>query len=128
MRLSERLWAALLLRCPNCRQGRLFESWFRMREYCPSCGLAFYRESGYYVGSIYINYGATVAAVIAAVLLFRRIPERFELVFFLFVALLSSLAFFRHSRSLWLAIDYWVSPWEPGERTANPLSASRRRR
>jgi hypothetical protein len=87
-----------------------------MNQRCPYCGLAFYRESGYYVGSIYINYGATVAVVLVSFFLFQSVPERFELPFFLLVALFSSLAFFRHSRSVWIAIDYWISPWKPAER------------
>ena len=90
-----------------------------MRECCSHCGLAFYRESGYYVGSIYINYAATVAVVAVSFFLFQAVPEQFQLVFFLLLALFSSLAFFRHSRSLWIAIDYWISPWKPAEPAAD---------
>ena len=113
MDLPERMLAFLLLRCPSCRRGGLFDSWFRMKEYCTSCGLPFYRESGYYVGAIYINYGITVVVVALSVFLFQAVPERFELAFFLLLAVISSLAFFPHSRSLWIAIDYWISPWKP---------------
>src|SRR5262245_36158881 len=115
MRFRSRIGAFLLLRCPRCQVGRLFHSWFRMNQRCARCGLAFYRESGYYVGSIYINYAATVAVVLASFFLFQSVPEQFELPFFLLVALITSLAFFRHSRSLWIAIDYWISPWKPAE-------------
>jgi hypothetical protein len=99
-----------------------------MNQRCSCCGLAFYRESGYYVGSIYINYAATVAVVLASVFLFQSVPERFQLPFFLLVALLTSLAFFRHSRSLWIAIDYWISPWKPAEFGADsrPAASSHR--
>src|SRR5262245_43060010 len=115
MRFRSRIEAFLLLRCPSCQKGRLFDSWFRMNQRCAHCGLAFYRESGYYVGSIYINYAATVAVVLASFFFFQSVPEQFQLPFFLFVALFTSLAFFRHSRSLWIAIDYWISPWKPAE-------------
>ena len=125
MRLRSRIGAFLLLRCPNCQQGRLFGSWFRMNERCSYCGLAFYRESGYYVGSIYINYAGTVAVLAVAFLLFfRAVPEQFELMFFLLVALVSSLVLFRHSRSLWIAIDYWISPWKPAEPTSDVPSVN----
>jgi uncharacterized protein (DUF983 family) len=124
MGLSERAFAFLLLRCPNCRRGRLFDSWFRMKERCACCGLSFYRESGYYVGAIYINYGVTVVVVAVSVFLFQAVPERFELAFFLLLAVISSLALFPHSRSLWIAIDYWISPWKPvGPRPEQSLNA-----
>ena len=87
-----------------------------MNRVCSKCGLEFYRESGYYVGSIYINYGATVAVVIISFLLFQSVPDRYQFPFFLLIALFSSLAFFRHSRSLWITLDYWISPWKPADR------------
>src|SRR5262245_48820757 len=114
MRTPGRLRAFLLLRCPNCRRGRLFDSWLRwikMNTQCSVCGLTFYPESGYFVGSIYINYGATVAVVILSFFVFQAVPERFQLLFFSGIAALTSLAFFRHSRSLWITIDYWINPW-----------------
>jgi len=86
-----------------------------MNDHCSCCGLAFYPESGYFVGSIYINYGSTVAVVILCLLLFRDVPERFQLLFFSCLAAFTSLAFFRHSRSLWITIDYWINPWQPPE-------------
>jgi uncharacterized protein (DUF983 family) len=116
MRTPGRFWSFLFLRCPNCRRGRLFNSWIRwieMNDRCSSCGLAFYPESGYFVGSIYINYGATVAVVIVSLLFVRDVPERFQLLFFSCLAAFTSLLFFRHSRSLWITIDYWINPWKP---------------
>jgi hypothetical protein len=76
------------------------------------------------VGSIYINYAGTVAVVAVAFFLFQSVPERFELAFFLLVALFSSLVLYRHSRSLWIAIDYWISPWKPAEPTSDVLSVN----
>jgi hypothetical protein len=41
-------WRAERLRCPNCGGGPLFRSWFRMRPYCPACGLPLERgDQGY---------------------------------------------------------------------------------
>jgi len=127
-RLPGRFWAFLFLRCPNCRQGRLFNSWIRwieMNTKCPGCGLAFYPEAGYFVGSIYINYGATVAVVIVSLLVVRDIPERFQLIFFSCLAALTSLAFFRHSRSLWITVDYWINPWKPVQEPGEENSVDR---
>jgi len=93
-----------------------------MNDQCLNCGLNFYPESGYFVGSIYINYGATVAVVIASIFVFHAVPERFELLFFSGIAALTSLAFFRHSRSLWITIDYWINPWNELESDASQRS------
>ncbi len=51
---------AVQLRCPRCGSGPLFRGWFRMHEACPHCGFSYTREPGFYLGSIYLNYGATV--------------------------------------------------------------------
>lgn len=47
---------ALLLRCPVCGGGGLFEHWFKIREQCPTCKYVFARgESGYQLGSMAID-------------------------------------------------------------------------
>jgi hypothetical protein len=86
-----------------------------MNDHCSCCGLTFYPEGGYYLGSIYVNYGATVAILLIAFFVFRAIPERYELVFFSCLAALVSFGLFRHSRSLWLTIDFSINPWKPPE-------------
>ena len=60
------LGRTMRLRCPQCGQGRLFSGWFRMPRQCESCGLKFEREPGYFLGSIYFNYGVTAAIVTVA--------------------------------------------------------------
>src|SRR6266705_7122554 len=50
----------LCLRCPRCGARSLFRTWFAMHERCAVCGLRFEREQGYFLGAMYINYGATV--------------------------------------------------------------------
>ena len=50
------LGRALLLRCPNCGERGIFESWFRQKDRCPRCGLPFTRgEQGYIVGAYMFN-------------------------------------------------------------------------
>ncbi len=65
------LYRAWRLRCPRCGCERLFKSPFRMHEACAHCQLRYEREPGYFLGSIYINYGLTaVLATIAYFVLF----------------------------------------------------------
>src|SRR5690606_8923938 len=54
-------WGTLLRRgltkkCPRCGGGRLYDGWFRMKERCPTCGLLFEREPGFFVGAYLINF------------------------------------------------------------------------
>ena len=94
---------ALRLRCPRCGKGKLFQGWFRMRPRCAQCGLRIERPAGYYLGSIYINYGATAWLTTISFMvgrLYFQIPARilgwglgaFCLIFPMF--------FFRYSRAL----------------------------
>ncbi|HXW98087.1 MAG TPA: DUF983 domain-containing protein [Gemmatimonadales bacterium] len=49
------LWA-LFLRCPNCGGRPLFDSWLRIKDRCPRCGLRTERgEEGYQVGAYMFN-------------------------------------------------------------------------
>ncbi len=86
-----------------------------MNDYCPYCGLAFYPEAGYYTGSIYVNYAGTVIVMLVSLFVFKAVPEQFELAFFSSLAAFCALAFFKHSRSLWITIDFWINPWKPDE-------------
>ena len=63
---------ALRLRCPFCGQGKLFRGWFAMHQQCEACGKSFEREPGFFLGSIYFNYGLTslIVAIAYPMLLF----------------------------------------------------------
>ncbi len=84
-----------------------------MRESCRECGLPFHREPGFYLGSIYVNYGLTAVLVTGGyfALYFSRVvsPDA-ALWICLAFCLLFPLWFFRYARSLWLGIDYSFDP------------------
>jgi uncharacterized protein (DUF983 family) len=47
---------AMLVKCPNCGSGGLFEHWFKIKERCPGCGHVVGRnESGYQIGSMALD-------------------------------------------------------------------------
>jgi len=56
----------LTLRCPACGEGRVFSAVVKTNERCAECGMLFYREQGYFVGSIYINVIFTEAVIVLA--------------------------------------------------------------
>jgi hypothetical protein len=90
-----------------------------MHANCPTCGVRFEREPGFFLGSIYINYGLTalVVAIAYPVLLFGYgLPETPLLVGALAFTLLFPMAVFPWARSLWLGFDQWRDPRE-GERS-----------
>jgi uncharacterized protein (DUF983 family) len=107
---------ALRLRCPHCGQGRLFTSWFRMRERCPVCGLKVERgDEGYQVGSYMFNIIAAellfAALFIAAIGLTWPAPP-WNLLEYGGIALmiLAPFAFFPFSKTLFLAFDLIFRP------------------
>ena len=47
---------ALLLKCPHCGGGGIFESFFKLKAHCPTCGLRLERGEGdYFVGAYLFN-------------------------------------------------------------------------
>jgi hypothetical protein len=62
-----------------------------------------------------VNYGATVVVLVAGVFGLQRFTDtslKMQLLLGVATAILLPLAFFRHSRSLWMSLDYMFSPAE----------------
>jgi hypothetical protein len=83
-----------------------------MHPACRSCGLSYAREPGFYLGSIYLNYGATViltGALYALMVLGLGLSTETALGTCLAAAVLVPLVFFRHARSFLLSLDCSVN-------------------
>ena len=84
-----------------------------MNDRCPVCDLRYEREPGFFLGSIYINYGLTALLVTVCFysLYFGRVvsPQAALWIVTAF-ALLFPIWFFRYARSLWLGFDQY---WDP---------------
>ena len=118
-RAREHLIRGLKLECPACGLGRLYESFFRMRDECTYCGLVFAREQGYFVGAIYLNVIATESLIFAtylALILAHRITDQSTYTILFALALLLPVLFHRHARSLWLSLDHLLDPPAPSAR------------
>ena len=120
-RASVVLRRAIQLRCPRCGEAPLFANLVRMVPCCPVCGLDFERETGYFIGAIYINYGLTVGLAVAGYFLLEAWlapPTGWQVAGWGAFAVLFPLWSFRYSKSLWLALDHLVDPTdaagEPG--------------
>ena len=108
-RISSVLLAGLLLRCPRCQRGRMFESLFRMRRECPVCGLRLERAVGEVTGGMAINFVVTGLVITVGSLyfgLFSRVPLSIVLLGFGAFAIVFPIAFYPISRGLWASILY----------------------
>lgn len=118
MRFWILVWRALRLACPYCGEGDLFAWWFGMHDRCPKCGVSFEREPGFFLGSIYFNYGLTalVVAIAYPVLLFTEtLTGPWLIAGTMTFAILFPAWFFRYARSLWFGMDQFLDP-RPGEK------------
>jgi hypothetical protein len=89
-----------------------------MHKQCPHCGVTFEREPGFFLGSIYINYGLTalIVAIAYPVLMFNKMVGKTPLLIGAIVfTVLFPILVFPWARSIWLAFDQWHDPRE-GER------------
>lgn len=107
---------SLRLRCPRCGEGKLFRNFFVMHAGCAECDLEYEREPGFFLGSIYANYGLTSLISTATYpiatfgLKYPRTQVIWSIVAFIVIF---PMWFHRYARSLWLGFDYLVDPREP---------------
>ena len=84
-----------------------------MNGKCTHCGFSFQRESGFYLGAIYFNYGLTalVVTIVYPILVFTKtLTSNQALAVCMTFVVLFPLFFFRYARSLWLGFDQFIDP------------------
>lgn len=104
-------------RCPRCAGGGIFRSFGELQDRCPTCGLRFEREPGYWVGSMIINtivtFGLLLAVLVGGmVLLWPDVPWTPLFVATVAVATVTPILFHPISRTLWMAIEMSYHPVE----------------
>jgi uncharacterized protein (DUF983 family) len=112
------LKALLQGKCPRCRQANIYPPGLKgllgwMNDQCPSCGLRFLRETGYFLGAMYISYGLGVLTILPVAVILATLVE-WPLWAVLTVAVVQTLIlmpiFFRYSRIIWLHVDQAIDP------------------
>ncbi len=94
--------------CPICAEEKLFLGSIRMRKCCSKCGFQFEREPGYFLGSTYVNYGATTLLTTWTYVVLRigmGLPKSSLIPALAAFCVIFPVVFFRYARSLWLSFD-----------------------
>lgn len=116
---SKRLVRALRRQCPRCGAGA-FDSYFRLKPHCNSCGLAFEREPGYWVGALIVNTTVIFATFLvtfgAGILItWPDVPWTGFLITLLLINGLVPVLFYPQSKTVWSAMELGWNPLEPEE-------------
>jgi uncharacterized protein (DUF983 family) len=115
------LGRAFRLRCPNCGQGPVLESWFRTRTRCGSCGIRLERgEHDYFAGSMLLNFCLTGLLLLVGLAIFitsqsPNVP--WDALEWAGPVAMLALPFilFPFTKLLWLAADIAMRPVTPQE-------------
>jgi uncharacterized protein (DUF983 family) len=113
---------ALRLRCPRCGARGIWQSWFRMKHACPTCGQVFERGEShdFFIGAYLINLVvAESSAVVVAAAMWIALGSRvsFNVLWgaSMVLAVIMPVIFYPFSRELWLAFDLHFRPIEAGD-------------
>jgi uncharacterized protein (DUF983 family) len=109
-----KLYSILFNKCPRCHQGQFFKSkhpydlshFGKMNSECSVCGEGFERESGYYLGAMYVSYAMNIGLGIGLFLLTVVLLD-FEILSFLFTFIASVLLLF--PLNFWLSRLIWIN-------------------
>lgn len=118
--LLQMMGRAVARRCPRCGDGDIFSSWFTLREDCPTCGLRFEREQGYWIGAIIINTTVIsvlfLAVFVGGILLTWPEPEWGPILgVTIAVNLIFPIVFYPLSKTIWMAAELSWHPLEEDE-------------
>jgi uncharacterized protein (DUF983 family) len=107
-------------RCPRCGGRGLFETWFRLRDHCPTCGVRFAREEGFFIGALFVNMAVTEAVLfvwlaVAFLLTLPDAPITAIVIGVVAITVVIPLAFYPYSKTIWAAIHLAMEPLDPAE-------------
>jgi uncharacterized protein (DUF983 family) len=94
-------------------RSSVFTGFPKMHERCPTCGLKFEREPGYFLGAMYVSYALalvtiTVLAVALWLALNWSVQKAVVVAVLMFIPLAFPLTLF--ARVLWIYLDQAVDP------------------
>jgi uncharacterized protein (DUF983 family) len=111
---------AFTRRCPYCGSRGIYDGYLALRAACPTCGVTFEREEGYFLGAYALNLivAEFLGLGLALLLIFRTGLRHVDLIWQEVVAVALAvgfpLLFFPYSRTVWIAMDLVFHPPGPG--------------
>lgn len=116
---AKRLARALRRQCPRCG-APAFDSYFKLKQHCDSCGLEFEREPGYWAGALIVNTTVIFATFLVTfgvgiLITWPDVPWTGFLITLLLVNGLVPVLFYPQSKTVWSAMELGWNPLEPDE-------------
>lgn len=115
MATRSKLGAILQGRCPQCREGKLFQfgaynlgKFTKINQQCPNCGVNFEKEPRFFDGAMYISYALSVGLFLVSAFLiyffFHPVSENVYMIAIISEVVLLYPIMFRYSRIFYLYI------------------------
>ncbi len=107
IRFFQALLRGFFGRCPVCGRGRMFRSFYGLRERCEYCGTEYERTGNQSTGGMAINLVVTILlGFIGGIILVLRWPDAVlpGLALLIVVLTLFHIVFYRCAKGLWLGI------------------------
>lgn len=105
----KKILLGMLVRCPNCEQGKMFNGLFQINETCPVCGVRFERRDGESLGGMMFTLGFAELISIGGFFLVDALwspPMMAQLAFWLAFTVAFCVLFYRNGRGIWVGIVY----------------------
>lgn len=98
----------------------MFRGWLVMKERCPTCGMKFEREEGFFLGAYVVNFGLVlillaVFCVVGVVVTQPNSPVMQLTLIGMAGSAIVAIGFYPMSKTFWSAIDLIMTPLRPEE-------------
>lgn len=123
-RLRTLVGRSITRRCPYCGGGHIYKNLMALKETCPTCGIPFEREEGYFVGTYAVNLVAALILGMITVVSILALTDLSVLqiqIIGVAVAIALPVLGYPLSAALWMALDLVLdpperTPWEEVDR------------
>ncbi len=106
-------WRATLRRCPYCGGRHVFKNLTTVKDRCPTCGVLYAYEDGYFLGSYVINLVSTELLTVLIVVWMIAGTDMSVLQMQIAAVVLAvgmPLAFYSWSLLYWIVLDIVIHP------------------
>lgn len=107
-------------RCPLCGRRGIFDSWFQLRDRCPTCNYPTTRVDDQWIGALGINTIVTFTVLVVVIaagfaVTYPDPPVAALMTVTVAVAVALPIGFYPISKSLWAGIDLAMRPPDPDD-------------